>query len=81
MKSQNTIILRYIPSMNDNERKKPSWKKVIQSVLAAALGVQSSQKAEKDFATSSAVPYIIGGIIFTILFIMVIVGIVNWVLG
>jgi len=46
-----------------------SLKNVIQSVLAAALGVQSSKNRERDFQEGSAGAFIVAGLIFTALFI------------
>lgn len=48
---------------------KPSPLQVIASVAAAAFGVQNSKNRKRDFAQNSMLPYIIGGIIFTILFV------------
>jgi hypothetical protein len=44
---------------------------VILSVLAAAFGVQSSKNHQRDFSQSSPKPYIIVGIAFTIIFIVI----------
>lgn len=61
---------------------KPSLLQVIGSVVAAAFGVQSSANRERDFAGGgSATPYIIAGIIFTVIFIMAIIGVVRLVLA
>jgi len=75
-------VLHFKPLLSQKKQsqpKRPSFVKVLQSILAGALGVQSSKQAEKDFSTNSAAPYIIGGIIFTLLFIMVIALVVSWV--
>lgn len=63
------------------ERNKPSVLQIIGSVVSAAFGVQSSANRERDFSGGSAASYIIAGIIFTVLFILVIVGVVRWVLN
>lgn len=62
-------------------RSKPSVFQIVASVFAAAFGVQSSANRERDFSGGSAAPYIIAGIIFTVLFILAIVGVVRWVLS
>ena len=60
---------------------KPSLRQVIGSVVSAAFGVQSSANRERDFTGGSATPYIVAGIVFTVLFILAIVGVVKPVLG
>ncbi|NND67980.1 MAG: DUF2970 domain-containing protein, partial [Halioglobus sp.] len=50
------------------------------SVLAAALGVQSSKNRERDFQQGRAGMFIAAGIIFTLLFIAAVLTIVNMVL-
>ncbi|WP_417514831.1 DUF2970 domain-containing protein [Marinobacter sp.] len=59
----------------------PSVLKVMQSVAAGALGVQSNKRQEEDFASHSPLPYIIGGLLFTALFIGTLVLIVQVVLS
>lgn len=54
--------------------------RVMQSVLAAAFGVQSSEKRERDFTTGKYMPFIAGGVIFTLLFILTIWGVVQYIL-
>lgn len=65
--------------MAPNQR--PPIFQVIGSVVAAAFGVQSSANRERDFTGSSATPYILAGIVFTILFIVAIISVVRLVLG
>jgi len=60
---------------------KPTIVQVIQSVVAAFVGVQSDDNRHKDFSQGSAWVYIAVGVTFTIGFIMTIVVIVNLVLG
>lgn len=50
---------------------------VISSVFAAGLGVQSSKNRERDFTEGRAGVFIAAGIIFTLLFIGVMVVIVQ----
>jgi len=59
---------------------KPSFLQVMMSVLAAAIGVQSAKNRERDFSQSSPMPYIVGGLIFTVLFVLSIIGVVMLVL-
>ena len=54
---------------------------VIGSVLAAGLGVQSSRNRERDFKQGHIGVFIAAGILFTLAFIGVVVGVVQWVLS
>lgn len=67
-------------SEQDNRPAKPTLLQVIGSVLAAAFGVQSAANRERDFTGGSAKTYIIMGVIFTVLFIVALVIVVNLVL-
>ena len=53
---------------------------VMSSVFAAGLGVQSSEKRERDFNEGKAGTFIAAGIIFTLIFIGSVLTIVNLVL-
>lgn len=50
---------------------------VAQSVAAAAFGVQSAKNRERDFKNGKPSHFIALGLIFTFLFILVIVGVVQ----
>lgn len=63
---------------NQKPRKATFWQ-VVRSVMAGALGVQASRRQEEDFSSGSPLPFIIGGLIFTGLFIATLVLIVNLV--
>lgn len=54
---------------------------VMSSVLAAAFGVQSSKNRERDFKQGKARHFIIGGIIFTLLFMLGVYTVVQTVLS
>ncbi|MGR9051675.1 MAG: DUF2970 domain-containing protein [Gammaproteobacteria bacterium] len=60
---------------------KPTIIQVIKSVLAAAAGIQSNDNREKDFAHGSLPIYIVAGLIFTVLFVLVISFLVSKVTG
>ncbi|MCK5829456.1 MAG: DUF2970 domain-containing protein [Methylococcales bacterium] len=60
---------------------KPNLLHVIQSVLAAAIGVQSNKNRERDFEQGSLPSYLIVGFIFTILFILSLVFIVKSIIS
>ncbi len=64
-----------------NPRERLSILQVIQSVLAASLGVQSNKNRERDFKQGSAKVFIIAGLIGTVLFILTIVTLVKLVLN
>lgn len=49
----------------------------VQTVLGAMFGVQSEQQRQKDFEKGSPVQFIVGGIIFVVVFILTILYIVN----
>jgi len=53
---------------------------VIRSVFAAGLGVQSSKNRERDFKQGRAGVFIAAGIVFTLLFIGLVVFVVQVVL-
>lgn len=59
----------------------PGVFKVMQSIAAGALGVQSSKRQEEDFGSHSPWPYIVGGLLFTALFIGTLILIVQAVLA
>lgn len=67
----------------DNSPESPKKEKgtgfwsTIQSVLGAMFGVQSEEQREKDFEKGSAVQFIVGGIIFVVVFILTILYFVN----
>ena len=51
--------------------------RVVQSTLAAAIGVQSKKNRERDFEEGNASTFIVAGILFTVLFIATIVVVVS----
>ena len=68
--------------MSDNpqqQQKPPGLKALLQSVLSAALGVQSSKNRERDFTDGRASHFIVAGIVFTFIFIATVATIVNLV--
>lgn len=67
--------------MNEQKQdQRPTLRQVALSVLAAAFGVQSQQARERDFTRGHPAAYLIGGAIFTIVFILILVMIVRLVL-
>lgn len=65
----------------DEEQNKPLtlWE-MLQSVLSAALGVQSGKNRARDFSRGKPSHFIILGVLFTAVFVLVIFTIVKLVL-
>jgi Protein of unknown function (DUF2970) len=60
---------------------KPTVIEIIKSVLSAAIGVQSDSNRKKDFEQGSLSAYLIAGLIFTGLFVALIIFLVSAILG
>jgi len=58
------------------ETRKPGILAIAFSVIAAAFGVQSDANRRRDFSHGSPLAYIIGGLIFTVLFVLTVLGVV-----
>ena len=58
----------------------PGFLAVTLSVMAAALGVQNSKNRERDFTSGNPLVFIAAGLIFTVLFVSILVGVVYLVL-
>ena len=56
--------------MSENEQKPPGLFQVMASVLAAFLGVQSDAKRQRDFSQGRPRDFIIVGLVFTLLFVV-----------
>ena len=65
----------------ETSKQKPRFGSVILSILAAAIGVQSDKNRERDFANGNPFTFIIGGFVFTILFIATVALVVGLVLS
>ncbi len=55
--------------------------RIIKSVLSAMIGVQKKKNLKEDFSKSSATPFIIVGIVMTLLFILAVWGVVQFALS
>ncbi|MEJ2315559.1 MAG: DUF2970 domain-containing protein [Gammaproteobacteria bacterium] len=64
-----------------HEPQEPGLLAHVGSVLAAFFGVQSNRARERDFTKGKPSTYIILGIVLTIVFILVIFGVVKLVLS
>jgi hypothetical protein len=60
---------------------KPTITQVIKSVLAAVIGIQSDANRQRDLKEGYLSIYLIGGLIFTVLFVISIVFLVSTILG
>lgn len=67
--------------MNQTDSKPPSLWQVARSVLAAMLGVQKRQHYEHDFQHGRPWQYIVLGLLFVVLFILILIGVVKLVLA
>jgi hypothetical protein len=54
--------------------------KVVKSIAAAAFGVQSSRNREQDFTQGNYRHFIIGGIVFAVIFVLTVAFVVSLVL-
>ncbi|AHL75770.1 hypothetical protein CH92_11945 [Stutzerimonas stutzeri] len=67
--------------MSDEQERKPlTLLQMLQSVLAGALGVQSGKNRARDFSQGKPSHFILLGVGFTLVFVLVILGVVKLVL-
>lgn len=66
--------------MSDEDNKPLKLWEMLQSVLSAAFGVQSGKNRSRDFSRGKPSHFIILGVLFTAVFVLVIFGIVKLVL-
>jgi len=59
----------------------PPLHKVVASVLASMFGVQSSRRHAEDFTSRKATPYVVVGLVVTVVFVLTIWGVVQLVLS
>ena len=62
------------------DQQAPSLLSVVGSVLASMFGVQSNKKREQDFTHGKPSQYIIIGLLMTVVFILLIWGLVSLVM-
>jgi len=67
-------------SNDDQAPRRAGAVQVLKSVLAAALGVQSSRRFEQDTRARSAGPFILLGLAGTALFVLALIAVVRLVL-
>jgi len=63
-----------------SQQKSVSPLAVMKSVVAASFGVQTKSNRERDFEQGKFHHFVIGGIVFAVLFVLILVGLVNVVL-
>lgn len=59
------------------DNKPPTFWQMLHSVLAAALGVQSGKNRSRDFTHGKASHFIALGVLFTLVFVLVLIGLVQ----
>lgn len=64
----------------DNDDKPLTFRQMLHSVLAAALGVQSGKNRMRDFTHGKPSHFIMLGVGFTVLFVLIILGVVKLIL-
>ena len=62
------------------QRDKPRMLDIIKSVLASFFGVQSDKNRKRDFQQGNPMHFIVAGLFLTVIFILLIVGIVKYIL-
>ena len=66
--------------MNDQPPQPPTLWQMLQSVLAAAFGVQSGKNRARDFGHGKPSQFIALGLLFTLCFVLTVFGVVKLVL-
>ncbi len=62
-----------------NQDKLSFWQ-VLLSILAAAFGVQSQKNQERDFSRNRVIVFIVGGVLFTVAFVVSLAFLVQWII-
>lgn len=60
----------------EKQPEKTSLRKLLLSLLAGLVGVQSDKNRVSDFSSGSIWPFIIGGVLFTVVFVFSLIGLV-----
>ena len=68
------------PERNDKSER-VTWWQVISSTLYAAIGVQKRSNRERDFSRGRPLQFIIAGIVFTAVFVLIVALVVRMVLA
>ncbi|UVJ45863.1 DUF2970 domain-containing protein [Pseudomonas sp. LS1212] len=62
------------------QQKPPTFWQMLHSVIAAAFGVQSAKNRARDFTHGKPGHFIALGVLFTLLFVLVLIGVVKVIL-
>ncbi|MED5608889.1 MULTISPECIES: DUF2970 domain-containing protein [Pseudomonas] len=65
---------------DDSQNRPPSFWQMLQSVLAAAFGVQSGKNRARDFSHGKPSHFIFLGVAFTLVFVLLLYALVRLVL-
>ncbi|MFK7858896.1 MAG: DUF2970 domain-containing protein [Granulosicoccus sp.] len=65
----------------DQPRAGTGFWNVMQSVAAALIGVQSSKNRERDFTHGKPIHFVIGGVVGTLIFLLVVWLLVQYLLA
>jgi len=68
-------------SKNDDQLKHIPFWRVVLSVIQASFGVQNRQNLERDFKQGQALPFVIAAVIFTAVFVLLLMLVVKLVLN
>lgn len=79
-KPQDTQSEDLTNSTNKEVDQRPGIGAIILSTFAAAFGVQTEKNRERDFQHGNIGTFIGAGIIFTVVLVLVVVGLVNLIL-
>lgn len=66
--------------LESKKDKIPFWR-VVLSVIQASFGVQSKENRERDFKQGSWMPFVIAALLFTALFVLILMSVVRYVLA
>ncbi len=59
---------------------RPTLVDIFKSVLASFFGVQSDKNRQRDFQKGNPIHFIMVGVILTILFVLIIIGVIKLIL-
>ena len=66
--------------MSEEKPRPPTLRQMLQSVVAAAFGVQSGKNRERDFTQGKPMHFVVLGLIFTLGFVLLLFVVVKLVL-
>lgn len=68
-----------IQNAEDKPRTVPFWR-VMLSIMQGAFGVQNRKNRERDFTSGSIKGFVVAALVFTVVFVLVLVTVVRMVL-